>query len=210
VVPLVRRGGLDQADGPANEVGVPLDDLSVLELGGVVEHVVVGVDRLQVQGDRGALGCVGGFVDPVGVLPGGLPPGPALLAGATGDEGDFVGDHERGVEPDAELPDQRLRALGVLGGLERGEQVRGAGSGDRADQVDHLAAGHADSEAGFVQGVGGVGDQLAQEHVLVRVQRVHHHVQQLPGFGLEFEGLDSSGHASRPIHQIIAPIGWVR
>jgi hypothetical protein len=40
-------------------------------------------------------------------------------------------------------------------------------------------------EAQLVAGVGGVGDQLAQEDLLVGVQRVGDEVQQLGDFGLE-------------------------
>ncbi len=39
--------------------------------------------------------------------------------------------------------------------------------------------------AQLLAGVGGVGDQLAQEHVLVRIDRVHHQVQQAGHVGFE-------------------------
>ena len=42
-------------------------------------------------------------------------------------------------------------------------------------------------EAQLVAGVGGVGDQLAQEDLLVAVQGVHHQVQELFDLGLEAE-----------------------
>jgi hypothetical protein len=41
----------------------------------------------------------------------------------------------------------------------------------------------------LVRCVGGVGDQLAQEDLLVRVQGVDHQLQQLFYFGLEAKGL---------------------
>src|SRR5262249_14537543 len=44
-------------------------------------------------------------------------------------------------------------------------------------------------EAQPVDGVGGVGDQLAQEDLLVAVQRVDHQVQDLNDLGLEAEAL---------------------
>ena len=50
-------------------------------------------------------------------------------------------------------------------------------------------------EAQLVAGVGGVGDQLAQEDLPVAVQRVDHELQQLADFGLETVRLPS---ASRP------------
>ena len=40
-----------------------------------------------------------------------------------------------------------------------------------------------------VEGVGGVGDQLAEEDLLVGVEGVDHQAEQLPGLGLEAEGL---------------------
>ena len=43
-------------------------------------------------------------------------------------------------------------------------------------------------EAQSVVGVGGVGNQLAEENLLVAVQGVHHQVQQLFHLGLEIEG----------------------
>ena len=43
-------------------------------------------------------------------------------------------------------------------------------------------------EAQPVVGVGGVGDQFAQEDLLVAVQGVHHEVQQLLHLGFEIEG----------------------
>ena len=57
-------------------------------------------------------------------------------------------------------------------------------SGRLADQVrlgDRLVAQ-------LVAGVGGVGDQLAQEHVGLGIDRVHHQAQQLRHLGLERVG----------------------
>jgi hypothetical protein len=43
--------------------------------------------------------------------------------------------------------------------------------------------------------VGGVRDQLAEKDLLVRVQRMDHQVEELPGFGLKLQGLDGCrGH----------------
>src|SRR3546814_7861782 len=53
-------------------------------------------------------------------------------------------------------------------------------------------------EAQLVAGVGGVGDQLAQEDLLVRVQRVRHQVQDLGDFGLEGAGFGVRGHRGSP------------
>ena len=52
-------------------------------------------------------------------------------------------------------------------------------------------------EAELVGGVRGVGHQLAEEHLLVAVQRVHHEVQELLHLGLEAERLlGGRGHGS--------------
>jgi hypothetical protein len=50
-------------------------------------------------------------------------------------------------------------------------------------------------EAQLVAGVGGVGDQLAQEDFLVGVQRMRDQVQQLGDFGLE--GVFLGAHGKR-------------
>ena len=49
-------------------------------------------------------------------------------------------------------------------------------------------------EAQLVHRIGGVGDQLAQEDFLVRVQRMDHQVQQLLHLGLEAQGFFLSFH----------------
>ena len=49
-------------------------------------------------------------------------------------------------------------------------------------------------EAQPVDGVGGIGDQLAQKNLPVRVQGVDHQLEQLAGFRLEAEGLGGFGH----------------
>ncbi len=69
-------------------------------------------------------------------------------------QGDLVGDHERRVEADAELADQALRRLRVLGLLDLGQQAGGAGLGDGADQVDDVLAAHADAVVPHRQGPG--------------------------------------------------------
>ena len=55
-------------------------------------------------------------------------------------------------------------------------------------------------EAQLVQRVGGVGDELAQEDVLVGVERVDHEVQQLPDLGLELVPLGRGrAHGCAPL-----------
>ena len=74
-------------------------------------------------------------------------PDPDLIgagAAARGDD-DAVGDHEGGVEADAELADQ---AGAVLGLGEAGEKGLGAGARDGAEIVDQLLPVHADAAVG--------------------------------------------------------------
>ncbi len=57
-------------------------------------------------------------------------------------------------------------------------------------------------EAQLVAGVGGVGDQLPQEDLAVRVQRVDHQLQQLSDLGLEAQGLAVGARGGRFSHGI--------
>ena len=68
--------------------------------------------------------------------------------------------------------------------------MRGLGSSPSSSGVrDRLVAQ-------LLAGVGGVGDQLAQEHVLVGIDRMHHQVQKLCNIGLEGAGLAPGASAS--------------
>ena len=224
-------------DRVGDEVGVALDDVLEDVVGGVVLAVVaaLGVGGLEVEGDGGAGALALGVAQGVRAVAGRLPAGRVQLAGAAGHQGDPVGDHERRVEPDAELADQLGRhglLLGLAGrvptprlaSLDRAQELAGAGPGDRADVLDHLLARHPDAVVGdreralgavgldpdveiggvelgsgqllepqLVERVGGVGHQLAQEDVLVRVQRVDHEVQELLDLGLELVAFAGSG-----------------
>ena len=93
------------------------------------------------RGDGEGAGAVGG-------------PGERLLAAglARGDL-DPVGDHEGGVEADAELADQAGPVL-RLGVGQRLAEGAGAGAGDGAEVVDQLLPGHADAVVGDQQGAG--------------------------------------------------------
>ena len=66
---------------------------------------------------------------------------------------DPVGDHEGGIEADAELADQAGPVLGLGGGQRRAERA-GAGAGDGAQVVDQLLPAHADAVVGDQQGAG--------------------------------------------------------
>lgn len=140
--------GVSALDGhpnrPADEVRVPLDDLTDLRFGQVVGDSVLAVGGLEVQGDRGARGQAVDGLNLVGALAVGLPLGAGVGAGPPGAQGDLVGDHECRVEADPELPDQVLGGGGVLGLLDLLQQAGGAGLGDRADQIHEIVPGHAD------------------------------------------------------------------
>ncbi len=70
----------------------------------------------------------------------GLPPRRRRLGYPAGarDDGHLVGDHERGVEADAELADQPGRFAGLAGSLGGFEERLRAGLRDRAEVVDDL------------------------------------------------------------------------
>ncbi len=73
--------------------------------------------------------------------------------------------------------------------------VRGEPDGQFGFRVEHVAIGqHLELQA--VQGVGGVGDQLAQEDLAVGVERVDQDMQQLPDFGAETERFGAGGGLS--------------
>ena len=77
------------------------------------------------------------------------------------DDRDLVGDHERGVEADAELADQSRRLAGLAGALRGFEERLRAGLRDRAEVLDHLRARHADAVVGDRERPGGrVGREL--------------------------------------------------
>ena len=81
-------------------------------------------------------------------------PGERLLAAGLA-RGDLhpVGDHEGGVEADAELADQAGPVL-RLGAGQRLAERAGAGAGDGAQVVDQLLPRHADAVVGDQQGAG--------------------------------------------------------
>ena len=176
---------------------------------------------LQMQDDFGAArDAFGGLIirrRNVETVPAGRGPGPDLArSGAAAGDGDAIGDHEGGVEADAELADQAGAVLGL--GQTRQEGFC-AGTRDGAEIVDQLLAVHADAVvdhaeragllvghdadlrrlavgsqiwrrdrlvAQLVQRVRGVRNQLAQENVGLRIDRVHHQVQKLGDFGLKW------------------------
>ena len=197
-----------------DEVGVLLDHLAQLPLLQVLLRVL-----LEVEDDVGAAALLGGVLEGVAAVGVGLPEHRLVGggAGAAGEDGDLVGDHEGRVEADAELADQ-LRVVLDLAALEQLEELLGPRVGDGPQGLGGLVAGQADAVvahgegagllvgdqldlpvaplrvdgrvgerqiAGLVDGVAGVGDQLAQEDLLVRVEGMDHQVEDLVDLGLE-------------------------
>ena len=137
-------------------IGVLLDDGADLPLVQVALELV-----LQVQHDLGPALLAAAFLDRVGAVTGGFPEAPLLCrAPLAGRQGHPVGDHEGGIEADAELADQ-FRVVGgslVLQGLHEG---LGAGAGDGADVLLDLGLAHADAVVADGQGAGFlIGNQL--------------------------------------------------
>ncbi len=202
------------ADRPGDEVRVALDGAA--DGGRLAEIVqrVLGVLGLEVQRDRRTLRRVGFLGDGVRALAGGFPADPGVRAGLASDQGDPVGDHETGVEADAELPDQLggrfLGRLAVLPRLpQRGEHLRRAGLGDRADEVDHLLPGHPDAVVAHGQRPrGGVRLQRNVQvggvdlEVLVLVSGQPELVQGVGGVGDQLPKEDVLGRVDRMDHQL--------
>ena len=69
-------------------------------------------------------------------------------AGAAGLDHHLVGDHEGGIEADAELADQRLRLLARVLGGKLVEESLGAGPGDGAEARGQVLARHSDAVVG--------------------------------------------------------------
>ena len=146
-------------------------------------------------------------------------------AGAAAGHLDAVGDHEGGVEADAELADQARPSLASASPLRKAlvperatvprlstsswrsmpmplsaiVRVAGRLVGDEAD-LELVGAGQKLGlgdrlVAQLVAGVGGVGDELPQEDVGLRIDRMNHQVQKLGDLRLEGMGLGRSACA---------------
>ena len=215
-----RRGGVERGrifaaedDRQGDVIGVGLDDALEPRL---LQELVLAPPELEGNGRTAARAAALGDSEAAQPV---RHPGPGLfLTGLAALDGDLAGDHEGGVEADAELPDQAhpVRPGFVLGHLL--EEAGGAGAGDGAEIGDELVAIHADAvvthaerpglridrdtdaELGLVgdelgagereiaqavAGVRGVGDELAQEDLLLAVERVGDDMQQLGDLGLE-------------------------
>ena len=144
-----------------------------------------------------------------------LPPAAFSGGEGLGVDGDFVRHHKGGVEPNAELADDVHVLLAAVllfevqgAALGDGAQVvfqlfrrhadavvfNGNGSGvfvvgQMDEQLFRLAGvvGELD-EMPLVQSIAGVGNQLPQENLLVGIDGIDHHIQQLFGFCFKFFG----------------------
>lgn len=137
-------------DGEGDVVGVAFDDL--FDFPDVGEFVGV---FFECEDDGGAAFVAFGGADEEGVVAvrdplGGL----GTSAVGAGDDGDFFGDDEGGVEADAELSDDAA----ALSAFEAFHEGTGAGLGDGAEVFDHFFFGHADAGVGDGDGFGFVID----------------------------------------------------
>ena len=203
-------------DGVADVIAVALDQVLDERLGEVLVVVdLVGV-LAQMQDDVGAAFCPLGFADVVALDAVAFPLEGLVAAIGPRDDRHLVGDHEGGVEANAELADDvdfleilRVRAL----------ELERTGMGDGAEVLVELVLRHADAvvadgerarvlvdgdldvqvaahdgavlvleraEVELVEGVRRVGDELAQEDLAVGVDGVNHQVEQLLALCLEF------------------------
>ena len=147
----------------------------------------------------------------------------SIGAGAPAGDDDAVGDHERRVEADAELADQAGAVLGLGQAGEEGFGAGARDGAEIVDQFLPVHADAAvddgkrvrllvrhDADLGrlavrdqfgrgdrlvaqLVAGVRRVRNQLAQEDVGLRIDRVHHQVQKFGNFGLERLGFGGGG-----------------
>ncbi len=158
---------------------------------GFPAHAVLGREAGAAGGERDAVGDDEGGVeadaelaDQRGVL--------LLVAGQLGEE--FAG---AGLGDGADVLDDFLPAHADAV-VADGQRARLAVEGDADLEVGvvFIDRGIRQAlEAQLVGGVGGVGNQFAQENVLVGIQGMDHQLQQLFDFGLEAEGFFGGGHA---------------
>ena len=99
---------------------------------------------------------------------------------------------ERAMVPRLSISSWRSMPMPVSAIVERACLVVGGDAdGERAAVAQQLGLGDG-LVAQLVAGIGRVRDQLAQEDVALRVDRMHHQVQQLGHLGLEGMGLANS------------------
>ena len=140
---LLRAEFLDQVDRHRDRAGMVADD--TLE-GAGLEEFLRGV--VQVEGDAGsALRRV--FErerrDGEGALAVGRPAPGFVGSSPAGVDDDLVRDHERRIEADAELPDERGSFLARVFRRKLVQEGLGAGAGDGAKPLRQVFAGHANA-----------------------------------------------------------------
>ena len=153
----------------------------------------------------------------------GRPDEDLIGAGAAAGDDDALGDHERRVEADAELADQAGAVLGLGEAGEKGFGAGARDGAEIVDQLlpVHSDAAVDDGKrvrllvrrdtdfgrltvgdqfgrgdrliAQLVAGIRRVRDQLAQEDIGLRIDRVHHQVQKFGNLGLERLGFGGGG-----------------
>ena len=207
--------GHEHLDGEADIIGILLHQLiqGILPeiLAVFVLLLAVGLD---VHDDVGAHGVTGAGLDGVALQAVGIPAIGLLLAIFPGNDGDVVGHHESRVEAHAELTDDvglglLVQLLPELEGAAGGDDaqvvlqltfvhadavvadgkgavllVDGQGDGKILPLQAHFFVRQGQITQ-LVDGVGGVGDDLTQEDLLVGVDGVDHQVQQPLGLRLE-------------------------
>ncbi len=137
-------------------VGVLLDDLLQTPRVGVGRALFVEVNQDRSAGNRACIipGCLFDIKAGLAIA---SPLERFLLSGLAREDLNFVGDHEDGIKPDAELPNKVGIFLRVAGELRK--EVLRAGARDGAEVRDEVFLAHADA---------GVGDG---ERLLLFVQR---------------------------------------
>ena len=154
---------------------------------------------------------------------GGRPDKDLIRTGAAAGDDDAIGNHERRIEADAELADQIGAVLGLGEAGEKGFCAGACDGAEIVDQLLPVHADAAvddgkrigllvrrDADFGrravgdqigcryrliaqLVAGVRCVRNQLAQEDVGLRIDRVHHQIQKFGDLGLERLGFGGSG-----------------
>ena len=122
-------------------VGVGLDDVAQPRL---LQELAFALG--QVDGHVRALGFARRLLDGEFPLAVRGPQPRRVLAGPTGQDVDFLGDHERRIETDPELADQRQVVIGVTG--KPIDERLGAGARDGAEVLGQVLAAHADAIVG--------------------------------------------------------------
>ena len=137
------------ADRMFDEIGILLDQLADLPLFQEVLRLF-----LQMEDDIRAARRLVAFLQRVEAVAFGLPfHALSVRACAARQHRHFVGDHERGIETDAELADQLRRQILFIGGQLLQELLR-AGTRDRADVVLDFLRRHADAVVAHCQRLG--------------------------------------------------------